>query len=471
MKNFLVTGLSLLFVLLSAFGLHASVYLVGPGNTYETIQSAIDAAVAAGGDNFIKIRSGTYDEAISVDSSMNSGSLVLSGGWDAFFISQSTDPESTVVNPSATTTWAGSAASFSHSAGSVRLEYLSITGGHGGGYGGGVYAGLGGDASLRLEHCIIRDNTDSGGKGGGAFIQLLANASLNMWDCSIRQNTESADLYDLEGGGLVIELFDAASLMMSRCAVVDNHLESTVTPHGVKGGGLMLLVRENSVATIEDSRFASNTMGSLSGDKNGSQAFIIVAEDSGAPHFEARRNRFVSSSTVSSSSELELYLNGTVDPEVSDSCISGGSGVGVLATVDTGSSLILNNLTVTGVTGRSVEVTTTGLPSLISLTNSIFWANGTDTPSLTTGALSSGNLTGVDPLFVAPAREDYSLQTGSPAIDIGDNSPAGGLSARDLDGLERLIGSAVDAGASEWGGLFADGFETEDMRYWDAVAP
>ena len=60
---------------------------------------------------------------------------------------------------------------------------------------------------------------------------------------------------------------------------------------------------------------------------------------------------------------------------------------------------------------------------------------------------------------------------GSPAIDIGNNSPAGGLADTDLNGLQRLIGSAVDAGACEWGGIFADGFETDDTRYWSASTP
>lgn len=56
-----------------------------------------------------------------------------------------------------------------------------------------------------------------------------------------------------------------------------------------------------------------------------------------------------------------------------------------------------------------------------------------------------------DPLFVNQAGGDLHLQAGSPAIDFGDDTyvPAGVVT--DLDGNDRFVGAAVDAGAYEVG--------------------
>ena len=52
------------------------------------------------------------------------------------------------------------------------------------------------------------------------------------------------------------------------------------------------------------------------------------------------------------------------------------------------------------------------------------------------------------PLFVA--AEDFHLRGDSPLIDTGAASPLGGLSATDIEGNSRLMGSAPDIGAYEF---------------------
>jgi len=444
---------------------HGAVFTVGINGTYSTIQAAVDAAVSAGGDSFIKIRNSTFDEDVTIPASMTSGSLVLSGGWDIFFGSQELDPYSTVINPSFSVPANSPAVSVAHGGGSVQIENLTIMGGNASGDGGGLVVTVAGASELRLEHCIIRENTTTSGRGGGAFIQLTGNAAIEFYDCSIRQNHVTADLYDMHGGGLAVELLDDSSLVMSFCTIVDNEVVSGVTPHGVRGGGMDLLVRENAEATIMDSWFSNNRLGSLTGDKDGSEIAVILDESSGSPHFEARRNSFFSSSAILGSSLFFLYSSGSVAAEISDSCFAQGAGEGIDAFSSSLASLVFNNLTITGFSGAGIEVAGSAV-TLVSLTNTILWDNGTDTPALPASSLTSGNLVGTDPLFVSPSRLDYSVQSGSPAIDIGDNAPAGGLGDRDLNRLDRVIGSAVDAGASEWGGIFADAFEVEDTRYW-----
>jgi pectin methylesterase-like acyl-CoA thioesterase len=55
----------------------AEVFTVAAG---ESIQAAVDEAVAAGGDNEIRVAAGIFVGQVSVDS-LEAGSLALSGGW------------------------------------------------------------------------------------------------------------------------------------------------------------------------------------------------------------------------------------------------------------------------------------------------------------------------------------------------------------------------------------------------------
>ncbi|MCX7060611.1 MAG: choice-of-anchor D domain-containing protein [Gammaproteobacteria bacterium] len=73
------------------------------------------------------------------------------------------------------------------------------------------------------------------------------------------------------------------------------------------------------------------------------------------------------------------------------------------------------------------------------------------------GTDGSNNLTDTDPQFVdaplctvVPNRlGDYRLQTGSPALDVGDNAAT--TQPKDLDGRDRVQGGTIDLGAYEGG--------------------
>ena len=58
------------------------------------------------------------------------------------------------------------------------------------------------------------------------------------------------------------------------------------------------------------------------------------------------------------------------------------------------------------------------------------------------------SLTG-DPVFVAPASDDYHLTPGSTAIDAGANAGV----TTDIDGEIRPFGSGFDIGFDEWIGV------------------
>ena len=73
---------------------------------------------------------------------------------------------------------------------------------------------------------------------------------------------------------------------------------------------------------------------------------------------------------------------------------------------------------------------------------------------------SIGNVA-VDPKFVDGLNGNFRLKAGSPLINVGDDTSSsflGGVSAFDLDGNARTVGSAIDFGAYESDVLFANGF-------------
>ena len=74
------------------------------------------------------------------------------------------------------------------------------------------------------------------------------------------------------------------------------------------------------------------------------------------------------------------------------------------------------------------------------------------------GYPGTGNIN-INPLFRAPASEDYHLQPDSPCIDTGDNSAVPPSITTDLDGNERIMFRTVDMGAYEFQGpmiIFVD---------------
>jgi parallel beta-helix repeat protein len=82
---------------------------------------------------------------------------------------------------------------------------------------------------------------------------------------------------------------------------------------------------------------------------------------------------------------------------------------------------------------------------------------------------STGNTT-AQPLFIGDS--DYRLQDASTLIDAGTDTPsAGTIPDVDLFGIPRPLGSAIDMGACEWGGIFGDDFEDGTTGAWSAAVP
>ena len=137
-----------------------------------------------------------------------------------------------------------------------------------------------------------------------------------------------------------------------------------------------------------------------------------------------------------------------------------------------GSDPIVNNCTITGnsaTNGNALACDSyeQSYPSNLQVTNSVLWDGGDEifnndgsTISITYsdiqgGWMGVGNIDD-DPLFVDPNNDDYHIMTGSPCIDVGDNSVVD-ANIPDLDGNPRIMNDVVDMGAYEFlGPLEAD---------------
>jgi hypothetical protein len=111
-----------------------------------------------------------------------------------------------------------------------------------------------------------------------------------------------------------------------------------------------------------------------------------------------------------------------------------------------------------------------------TINNSIFYANRDGTSAVATKAVNSGhtlmpnltfvnnsidensfsnltslaNISNANPMFTDASNEDYTLQSGSPAIDTGNNSKIPAGINTDLLGNARILNATVDMGAYEY---------------------
>lgn len=124
------------------------------------------------------------------------------------------------------------------------------------------------------------------------------------------------------------------------------------------------------------------------------------------------------------------------------------------------------NLTVADHPGTGIMATQQDT-STLTIYNTIAYGIGTDLK--TSGTVTTGpNLIGVDPLFLDPLNLDYYLDEGSPALNMGDNNPPGGISALDFEGFSRVVEGVVDIGFGEGiHVIFSSSFETGNSLTWD----
>jgi hypothetical protein len=138
-----------------------------------------------------------------------------------------------------------------------------------------------------------------------------------------------------------------------------------------------------------------------------------------------------------------IYV-GSGSATLSNNSIVSNSGHGV---VSAGTLNIVNSIIAFNTSG-GVVTAYTGSTAVVNHCD-VYANSAGNFSGLTDPTGQSGNISS-DPLFQDRLRTDYHLQSGSPAIDAGDDFfvQSGAL---DLDGHARVIGAHVDLGAYEYG--------------------
>ncbi len=376
---------------------------------HSTIQAAIDAAVAG---DVIVVASGTYSETINFRGK-------------AITLRSSTGPLLTIIDGAGSSGSVVTAVSGEGPA--TVLEGFTITGGNaleGGGMrnvgssptvrdcifsgnnasdrGGGMYNRAGSPTIIRA-HFKLNSAT---AMGGGVF---NLEASPTISDSRFTQNTAN------KGGGMRNYLNSHPTV--TNCVFEDNHADE-------EGGGMDN--RKNSNPIVANCLFVGNT-----------------ARSGGAMHnYVGRRVTATGNPTLinllmigNSASEGGGIRNNDPSPLILNSVIAFNTGSGISSR--NGSSPAIHNTIVWGNTGGSFSGKTANT-SIVTYSN------------IEGGFPGIGNLN-ANPMFVDPASYDFHLDPASPVIDAGDFHAS--LPPTDYDGNARIIGTAVDIGAYEFGGV------------------
>ncbi len=457
-------------VLLGASSLcPAAVLTVGIHGTYSTIDAAIDAALGAGATE-IRVEQGTYVENIGFGPGFVSDDIAITGGWNATFSTRSSDASLTVIDGGQLD---DPVVYIMAGGGSVLVDGFTLTNGTEV-IGAGVQARPTGDTEVTISNNRIIGNTSSApsipGGAGVYFRQFSGSGRFNLVDNLISGNTvENTGGGSASGGGVELYAHDSSSFTATGNRIMDN---TCVAPMAkVYGCGANLYHDSTGTSEFSDNLIKGNrTVTAAGSEVEGAGGSHGVGQNGNT--FIARRNLWIDNRDMGSQEgfHVKFHTNQTGTLTASDTVVAGGPEVGVgMWSYDT-STLRLTNMTVFD--HPSLGVHFRGFGAETTLFNTIVFGSPTPIDASGTSVSTGGNLLGIDPKFVSPARWDCRLRTGSPALDSGDNSPPGGLGPSDPDGNPRVIDGVVDIGAYEGvAAFFEDGFESGNTSGWSVVVP
>lgn len=293
--------------------------------------------------------------------------------------------------------------------------------------GGGIYIN---SASPKILSNIIQNNTACNA-GGGIAAEF---SSARIQGNTIKNNSQAGCSGGTGGGG--VNIGGAGSVVL-----IGNHI--TNNSWGSSGGGISLFAA--GTPTIQNNFISGN---SSSGTQGGG---IWIVNDSDALIVQ---NLFYAN-TASQGGAIYLSMpSGSVGPVLVNNTIVGGSGATQGAAVWAGgfdSQVSFYNNLLIGLTGENAvycDSTYSSVPPVFA-DNDAYSASGTGLEgTCATEAGENGNIS-LDPLFVNMNRNNYTLQSTSPAINVGDNS-APDIPAKDLASKPRIVDGTIDMGAYEF---------------------
>ncbi len=444
-----------------------TVLTVGPAGTYANIQDAIDAVVV-GQDTEIRVQGlEIYTENLSIPASFTSGSILLSGGWESTFSIHNDDPEDTVVDGDGS-----GVLDISIGGGSLEVRAITLTNGLAT-QGAGVFIMLSGDAVVTLNKILVVENTAASAVdalGGGLWAIMSGSQRLEIRDSDFFLNQAGSTGGGLAlAGGVGISAVGDSRVVIDEMEVVENHIQSSGAD--ISGGGLFLQISETAEADLQGIFMSGNTGDSGSGDVSGVGGWWSTS-DSAVLRVERVGCVFNAGVGGDTGPQIRSTHSGLSTVKMTEIGVAQGEADGLSLDVSGSSTVNLVNLTIADHVGTGLELMKIGGTATLTLYNTIAFGNGVNFSDFGTGVDTGSNLIGVDPLFVDPSDVDYHLMPGSPAFDVGDNTPPGGLGSTDFDGRPRIADGTVDIGIFE--GLIViliDGFESGGTSAWTKTVP
>ncbi len=439
----LIAIVSLSIVAGLAHSLHAAVLTVGPGGTFSTIQSAMNAALSTPEADEIRVATGTFAENLRAE--MGGQRLSISGGWRPGF--QRFDAaRRTVVHGS----YLAPVLDAGILDGSLTLDRLELAGGMGT-VGGGLAVAVQ-SGRLELANSVLRDNvaqaTSAYAAGGGAYVELGRRATFVLRRCTVLRNIAKG--YPARGGGVMVADAEDGSgneVSITSSLFVEN---ATTSDFADSSGAGLQLDLQSTRAQVLDVIFRSNRRFGVEGQTWGTAMWLAVQRDGFA---EVRRIRAVDQQAFEPERASQVFI-GAVDRAsviFSDSEVGRSAMTGIKGGVAGLGSQRLINLTVVDNQGTGIDLfdeTSPGGEPPLSVANSILFGNRR--ALLLDGDVTTvRNLVDRDPGFIHRAAADYRLRARSLARNAGANDPPGGLGPFDVTRRPRLRGGAVDQGANE----------------------
>jgi parallel beta-helix repeat protein len=293
-------------------------------------------------------------------------------------------------------------------------------------FGGGVLIGA---ASPTIENNIIQDNKACLGGGG-----ISTQGSPHILNNVIQNNSHTSCFAGVGGGGVNI---DGPGTVILYGNVIRHNSFS-----GGGGGGIAVLGRSTPV--LENNIIVENSAGV--GESGGGLSI-------GYPASPLVVQNLFAGNTATNGGAISIYLSDPIQgvgPTLVNNTIVGSGGttqgsvvwVGGLDTAVT----FYNNLLI-GLNGQSAVYCdgSFGVPQFTN--NDAYSANGSGLSGVCASESNQNGNISADPMFLS--MTNFELQSGSPAINAGDNS-APGIPAKDLAGNARIVGGTIDMGAYEF---------------------